>query len=149
MWDTYFAGSSNMTRDQWRDIEFDSLAGLAERVREAGGINMVHSCQSGAYFDLQIEAAQPSAISFFHPAFGCDSLADTKRQYGDKVALMGAVTPWNAVHGSDLDGDEECREVIEELGGPGFILSPGCFYPANASLGRVKRMIDVAVKTTK
>ena len=32
MWDTYFAGSSNMTRDQWRAIEFDSLARLAKRV---------------------------------------------------------------------------------------------------------------------
>ena len=145
MWDTYFAGSSNMTRDQWRDIEFDSLASLAKRVSDAGGTNMVHSCQSGAYFDLQIEAVRPSVISFFHPAFGCDSLADTKRQYGEQVALMGAVTPWNAVHGSDLDWDEECREVIEELGGTGFILAPGCFYPANASLGRVKRMIDIAV----
>ena len=150
MWDTYFAGSSNMTRDQWRAIEFDSLARLAKRVRDAGGMNMVHSCQSGAYFDLQIEAAEPSVISFFHPAFGCDSLAATKEQYGDAVALMGAVTPWNAVHGSDLDWDEECKQVIEEIGqGSGFILSPGCFYPANASLGRVKRMIDVAVKTTK
>ena len=74
MWDTYFAGSSNMTRDQWRSIEFGSMARLAEDVRSKGGINMVHSCQSGAYFDLQIEAIQPSAISFFHPAFGCDSM---------------------------------------------------------------------------
>ncbi|MBQ9042029.1 MAG: hypothetical protein IJ111_04360 [Eggerthellaceae bacterium] len=147
MWDTYFAGSSNMTRDQWRAIEFDSIARLAKRVADAGGINMVHSCQSGAYFDLQIEAVNPKAISFFHPAFGCDSLASTKEQYGDQVALMGAVTPWNAVHGSDIDWDEECKQVIDEIGGTGFILSPGCFYPANASLGRVKRMIDVAVST--
>ena len=147
MWDTYFAGSSNMTRDQWRAIEFDSIARLAKRVADAGGINMVHSCQSGAYFDLQIEAVNPKAISFFHPAFGCDSLASTKEQYGDQVALMGAVTPWNAVHGSDIDWDEECKQVLDEIGGTGFILSPGCFYPANASLGRVKRMIDVAVST--
>ncbi len=148
MWDTYFAGSSNMTRKQWKEIEFDSMARLAKRVADAGGINMVHSCQSGAYFDLQIEAIDPKAISFFHPAFGCDSLESTKEQYGDQVALMGAVTPWNAVHGTDLDWDEECKQVIDALGDTGFILSPGCFYPANASLGRVKRMIDVAVATT-
>jgi len=149
MWDTYFAGSSNMTRSQWQSIEYSSMARLAEHVRSKGGINMVHSCQSGAYFDLQIEAVQPSAISFFHPAFGCDSLAATKVQYGNQVALMGAVTPWNAVHGTDLEWDEECKQSIAALGGgSGFILSPGCFYPANASLGRIKRMIDVAVKTS-
>ena len=146
MWDTYFAGSSNMTREQWRAIEYDCMARLAKRVRDAGGVNLVHSCQSGAYFDLLIESIQPAAISFFHPAFGCDSLAATKERYGDQVALMGAVTPWNAVHGSDLEWDEECRQVIAELGGDsGFVLAPGCFYPANASLGRVKRMVDVAV----
>ena len=150
MWDTYFAGSSNMTREQWTNIERDSVARLAQVVIDKGGINLVHSCQSGAYFDLQIEALQPAAISFLHPAFGCDSLASTKQQYGDKVALMGAVTPWNAVHGTDLEWDQECKQVIEELGGDtGFVLAPGCFYPANASLGRVKRMIDVAVSATR
>ncbi|HAM16456.1 MAG TPA: hypothetical protein DCP91_11510 [Eggerthellaceae bacterium] len=150
MWDTYFAGSSNMTREQWTNIERDSVARLAQVVIDKGGINLVHSCQSGAYFDLQIEALQPAAISFLHPAFGCDSLASTKQQYGDKVALMGAVTPWNAVHGTDLEWDQECKQVIEEIGGDtGFVLAPGCFYPANASLGRVKRMIDVAVSATR
>ena len=150
MWDTYFAGSSNMTRNQWRSIEYGSMARLAEHVRAKGGINMVHSCQSDAYFDLQIEAIQPSVISFYHPAFGCDSFAATKAQYGRQVALMGAVAPWNAVHGTDLEWDEECRESIATLGGgSGFILSTGCFYPANASLGRAKRMIDVAVASIK
>lgn len=149
MWDTYFAGSSNMTRNQWRSIEYSSIARLAEHVRGKGGINMVHSCQSDAYFDLQIEAVQPSVISFFHPAFGCDSFASTKAQYGTQVALMGAVAPWHAVHGSDLEWDEECQECIDMLGGgSGFILSTGCFYPANASLGRVKRMIDVAISAS-
>ena len=113
-------------------------------------MNMVHACQFGAYLDLLTEAIEPSVISLRFPAFGCDSFAATKEQYGDKTALMGAVTPWNAVHGSDLEWDEECKQIIEEIGqDTGFILAPGCFYPANASLGRAKRMIDVAVATAK
>lgn len=145
-WDTYFAGGRGMTPELWRAIEFDSMKGLCEGVRAKGGINLLHSCQSDAYFDLLIEACEPEVISFFHPPLGCETLADTKAKYGDKVTLMGCVTPWNSVFGTDLEWDEECMSVIDELGGDtGFILAPGCFYPANASFGRAKRMVDIAV----
>ena len=152
MWDTYYAGGANMTREQWSFIERDSMAKLAEAVSARGGINLVHSCQRDPYFDLQIEAIKPSVISFFHPADGCASLAETKQAYGDQVTLMGAVTPWNSVFGTDIDWDHECMRVMDELGGgscEGFIMAPGCFYPANASFGRAKRMIDIAIATSK
>ena len=145
LWDEYFACSAQMTREQWRATEFDCLASLAERVRSKGGINLTHTCQKGPYLDLLIESAKPEVISFLRPADGCATLAETREKYGAEVALMGAVTPWNTVLGTDVEWDRECREVIDELGGPGFILSPGCFHPANASLGRIKRMIDIAV----
>ena len=107
---------------------------------------MVHSCQSRSYFDLIIEACKPEVISFFYPADGCETLAETKQKYGDQVTLMGAVTPFNSVFGTDLEWDEECMDSIDQLAGEtGFILAPGCWYPANASFGRAKRMVDIAV----
>ena len=146
MWDAYFAGGRGMTRELWRQIEFDSFARLCEGVRAKGGINMVHSCQSRSYFDLIIEACKPEVISFFYPADGCETLAETKQKYGDQVTLMGAVTPFNSVFGTDLEWDEECMDSIDQLAGEtGFILAPGCWYPANASFGRAKRMVDIAV----
>ena len=145
LWDEYFASSAQFTRDQWRQTEFACLADLAQQVRDRGGINMTHTCQGQAYFDLLIESVQPEVISFFHPADGCASLAETRERYGNDVALMGAVTPWNTVFGTDLEWDDECRQVIEELGGPGFIMAPGCFHPANAAPGRIRRMIDITV----
>ena len=115
-----------------------------------GGINLIHTCQSNSFFDLIIEACKPEVISFFQPAYGCETLAETKEKYGDAVALMGAVTPFNSVFGTDLEWDEECMDSIDQLAGDtGFILSPGCWYPANASFGRAKRMVDIAVASQK
>ncbi len=147
LWDEYFATSNQFTREQWRATEYECAAELAQRVRNKGGMNMTHTCQGNPYFDLIIESMKPEVISFFHPADGCESLAETRQKYGDAVALMGAVTPWNSIMGTDVEWDTECKQVIDELGGPGFILAPGCFHPANASLGRIKRMIDIAVAT--
>jgi len=145
MWDAYFAGASKMSRDQWRSVEFDSISKLAKTVRDRGGINLVHSCQSRPFFDLLIEAVEPSVISFLHPADGCETLAETKQKYGDKVALMGGVNPRDAVFGTDGEWDDDCHDVMDQMGGTGFILSTGCFYPPSGSFGRAKRMIDIAV----
>ncbi len=148
MWDTYYAAGAATTQEIWKKVEFDAIAALAENVRSKGGINFVHSCQSDPYFDLQIEAVKPEVISFFHPAFGCKDLAETKAKYGDKVCLMGAVAPWNSVFGTDYEWDMECFGNIEALSeGSGFIMAPGCFYPANASFGRAKRMINISLET--
>ena len=146
-WDVYYSGGSGMTPELWREMEYDSMQRLAEGVRTKGGINMLHTCQRNPFFDEIIEACKPEVISFFRPANGCETLAETKEKYGDVTTLMGCMAPWDAVFGTDTEWDEGCVETIRELGGEtGFILAPGCWYPANASFGRAKRMIDIAVR---
>lgn len=145
MWDTYYAAGGFTNRETWKLAEGGLMADLSEMVRSKGGINMVHSCQRDVFFDVQIEAVKPEVISFFHKPDDCADYAEVKAKYGDKVTLMGSITPWNAVFGTDLNWDDECRSIVDSMAGDsGFILSPGCFYPANASLGRAKRMIDIA-----
>ena len=61
------------------------------------------------------------------------------------MALIGAVTPANAVIGTDEEWDEQCRSQIDAMaGGGGFMLATGCEYPANATFDRAQRMIDIA-----
>ena len=147
MWDTYYAAGGKAAQEIWRKVEGESMAELAQVVRDKGGINMVHSCQRDVFFDLQIELIKPEVISFFHVPGDCVDYKETKAKYGDQVTLMGSVTPWNSVFGTDLDWDNGCMEIIDDMAeGGGFILAPGCFYPANASFGRAKRMIDIATK---
>ncbi len=145
MWDTLFASGSIMSKDMWRDMEAEPMRMLAETVRQHGCMNMIHNCGQRIYFDAQIEAVDPVAISFLYPPDDCADYAECKAKYGDRVALIGAVTPANAVIGTDEEWDEQCRSQIDAMaGGGGFMLATGCEYPANATFDRAQRMIDIA-----
>lgn len=145
MWDTYFGAGATTTPDIWTRLEGDSVAELAQMVRDKGGINIVHSCQPKVFMGAQIDAVKPEVFSFFKLPNDCESYKEVKEKYGDKTCLMGSVTPWNSVFGDDVSWDQECIDRIDDMAADsGFILAPGCFYPPNASFGRAKRMIDIA-----
>lgn len=145
MWDTLFASGSIMSKAMWKEMEAEQMSMLAKVVRDHGCINMLHNCGQKIYFDVQIEAVQPAAISFLYPPDDCKDFAECKEKYGDKVALIGAVTPANAVIGTDEEWDKQCTDQIDAMAkGGGFMLATGCEYPANATFDRAKRMIEIA-----
>ena len=145
MWDTLFASGSIMSKAMWKDMEAEPLKMLAQTVRDHGCMNMIHNCGQNIYFDAQIEAVDPVAISFLYPPDDCETFAQCKEKYGKNVTLIGAVTPADAVIGTDEEWDAQCcRQIDEMAAGGGFILATGCEYPANASFERAKRMIDIA-----
>lgn len=145
MFDTLFASGSIMSKDMWREMESEFVKELADVVREHGCGVMIHNCGDKIYFDAQIEAMHPDAISFLYPPDDCKDFAECKAKYGDKTTLIGAVTPANAVIGSDEEWDEQCKQMIDTMSKDGgFILATGCEYPANASFDRAYRMIDIA-----
>ncbi len=145
MWDTLFASGSIMSKDMWKDMEAGPMRRLAQGVRDHGCMNMIHNCGQRIYFDAQIEAIEPTAISFLYPPDDCADFAECKRKYGDRVALIGAVTPASAVIGTDEEWDRQCRDQIDAMAkGGGFLLATGCEYSANASFDRARRMIDIA-----
>ena len=145
MFDTLFASGSIMSKDMWMDMEGTLVPSLTEVVRQKGCLTMIHNCGQKIYFDAQIETLQPAAISFLYPPDDCKDFAECKEKYGDKVTLIGCVTPANAVIGTDEEWDQQCRSNIDNMAqGGGFMLATGCEYPANASFDRARRMIDIA-----
>lgn len=145
MFDTLFASGSIMSKEMWCEAEGVLMPELAEIVRQKGCMNMIHNCGQKIYFDVQIEAIKPVAISFLFPPDDCGSFAECKEKYGDKVTLIGCVTPASAVIGTDEEWDKQCTDQIDSMAkGGGFVLATGCEYPANASFHRAKRMIDIA-----
>ena len=122
MWDTLFASGSIMSKDMWRDMEAEPMRMLAETVRQHGCMNMIHNCGQRIYFDAQIEAVDPVAISFLYPPDDCADYAECKAKYGDRVALIGAVTPANAVIGTDeeWDGRTERYSGVTNVGARAF-----------------------------
>lgn len=145
MWDTLMASGSIMSKSMWTEMEAAPMRMLAQVVRDHGCMNMIHNCGQRIYFDAQIEAIQPTAISFLYPPDDCADFAECKAKYGDKVALIGCVTPANAVIGTDEEWDRQCTDQIDAMAeGGGFLLATGCEYPANASFDRAQRMIHIA-----
>ena len=145
MFDTLFASGSIMSKDMWRDMEAEGARTLADAVRAKGKLVMVHNCGNLCYFDAQIESMNPVAISFLHPADDCADFVETKKKYGDKVTLIGCVTPANAIVGTDEEWDAECLASLRDMGkGGGFVLATGCEYPSGASLDRARRMVNIA-----
>lgn len=145
MFDTLFSSGSIMSKEMWLDMEGPFVRELAEVTREAGGLVMIHNCGQRIYFDAQISMMHPDAISFLYPPDDCADFKECKKKYGDKVTLIGCVTPASAVLGTDEEWDEECRNCMDDMmEGGGFILATGCEYPANASFDRAERMVNLA-----
>ena len=145
MLDTLFASGSIMSKQMWCDMESSLVKELADICHERGVAVMIHNCGKKVYFDAQIEAMNPAAISFLYPPDDCEDFAECKSKYGNDVTLIGCVPPVMAVTETDEAWDDYCREQIDAMAkGGGFMLATGCEYPANAPLDRAKRMVDIA-----
>jgi len=144
--DTLFASQTIMAKEMWKEIEGPFTTQLAEATREAGMMVMVHNCGNGIYFDAQIEAMEPVAISFAYPADDTADMHELKEKYGKKTCLCGYVSPAQyAFLGTPEEMKEECRKEIEELGKDGgFILATGCEFPPNGSLMNAMAMMEAA-----
>lgn len=145
MLDTLFASGSIMSKKMWMDMEGGLVKELADIIHSRNCLVMIHNCGEKIYFDAQIETMNPCAISFLYPPDDCRDFAECKEKYGDKVTLIGCVTPAMAVIGSDEEWENACKEQIDLFKkNGGFILATGCEYPSNASFDRAKRMVELA-----
>jgi uroporphyrinogen decarboxylase len=145
MLDTLFASGSIMSKDMWKEMEGAYVKELADICHERGVMVMIHNCGKDIYFDVQIEAMKPEAISFLYPPDDCKDFAECKAKYGDKVSLIGCVPPVMVVASTDEEWDAYCKKQIDLMAkGGGFMLATGCEYPANAPFDRARQMIDIA-----
>lgn len=145
MFDTLFASGTIMAKDMWVEMEGGLMRELSEVVRQKGCLNMIHNCGQRIYFDVQIEAIEPVAISFLYPSDDCETFEEVKRKYGDKVTLIGCVMPASAVIGTDEEWDKQCTDQIDAMAKDGgFMLATGCEYPSGATFDRAERMINIA-----
>lgn len=145
MFDTLFASGTIMSKDMWVEMESEFVKELADICHKRGCLVMIHNCGEKIYFDVEIEAMNPCAISFLHVPADCADFAECKEKYGDKVALLGCVPPPMVVTASDEAWVAECKKQIDIFAhGGGFLLATGCEYPSGSDFTKAKLMVEVA-----
>lgn len=145
MFDTLFASGSIMSKDMWKDMEGGLVKELADICHERNCMVMIHNCGEKIYFDVQIDAMNPCAISFLYPPDDCKDFAECKEKYGDKITLIGCVPPPMVVFSTDEEWIEKCKEQIDIMGkGDGFMLATGCEYPSGSDFHKAELMVEIA-----
>jgi uroporphyrinogen decarboxylase len=144
--DTLFASQCIMSKDLWRKTEFPYAKRLADTIRECGCMVMVHNCGNGVYFDIQMEAMNPVAISFAYLPDDCKDDAELKAKWGDKTTLAGYVSPAAYMFlATPEEAKMECKRQIEAFKkGGGYVLATGCEFPPNGSLMNAIAMMEAA-----
>ena len=145
MFDTLFASQSIMAKEMWVEMEAGYMKRLADYVHSQGCMVMIHNCGNGIYFDVQIEAMKPEAISFLYPTDDCADLAAVKEKYGSVTTLIGCIEPSWLLAASREEVIEESKRQIGLMGAnSGFILATGCEYPSGLSADHAKTIVEAA-----
>lgn len=83
------------------------------------------------------------AIEPLDPMGGVDA-ADAKARVGDKVALMGGVSPLTLSQGTPEQVRSEAIRKCYQAGPTGYILAAGDMVPPDTPLANLQAMVDVA-----
>lgn len=145
MFDTLFSSGAIMSKDMWIEMESEFVKELADICHKRGCLVMVHNCGQKIYFDAQIEAMNPCAISFLHPPADCADFQECKIKYGNTVALLGCVPPPMVVTSTDEQWVAECKKQIDIFAKDGgYMLATGCEYPSGSDFEKARLMVEVA-----
>lgn len=125
-------GSGSITLQSpeiWRKLSLPTLIKITRMCREAGVISGIHSCGKELYLleccvnEIDLDYANPLEV----PAMGDCNLAECKKRFGHKLALMGNLhTTETMLNGSADDVKRESLKAILDAGtNGGFVLSTG------------------------
>jgi uroporphyrinogen decarboxylase len=131
-----------------RELSLPTIQKLTRMAKEAGIPTMLHSCGKEKLLikwcaeETDLNCINPLEVE---PMGDCD-LAEIKRLYGDRIALMGNLhTTRVMLMGTEADVEQAAREAIDAAaGGGGFILSTGDQCPRDTPEANIRKMVEVA-----
>jgi uroporphyrinogen decarboxylase len=144
--DTLYSSGGIMSKKLWKKVELETSRKICDQIRKNNTTVWVHNCGNSVYFDAQIEAMDPIGISYAYVPDDCESHADAKKKYGDKITMFGYVHPAERIFlGTKDELMEEIKVECDELKKGGrYILATGCEFPPNGNLNRAMDMMEGA-----
>ncbi len=131
-----------------RELSLPTIQKLTRMAREAGIPTMLHSCGKEKVLvkwcaeETDLNCINPLEI----PPMGDCDLAEVKRLYGMKLALMGNLHTTNVMlMGSVKEVEQAARQAIDAAGGGGgFILSTGDQCGRDTPDANIRKLVEVA-----
>ncbi len=141
-----YGNASIMSEKLWLDLELDCMRRLHRAIREKGCYLLIHDCDPNPYVDASFEVGDFDAFCLWSlpKNIGLSNWREFKEKYGH-VCLNGVWEP--RVLGVEYNYDqvrETSKQMIRDLGPTGFILGPGCEFPANGAIINARAMVDAS-----
>jgi uroporphyrinogen decarboxylase len=134
-----YAGRGVMSEDVYRDLVLPSDQAVLRAMPRSAWFNVLHLCGSNLSFRLAREL--PShAVSWSVHNQGNPSLVEGRDIAGR--AVMGGLSQRSTlVYGPPPKIEAEVRQAIEETGGRGLLLAPGCSVPPRVRESNLEAMV--------
>lgn len=122
-----YAGRAVMTEAAYRELVLPLDRLVVERLPRDGWFNVLHLCGSKLHFGLARELPA-HAVSWSIHNQGNPSLAEG-REIAQRAVMGGLSQRSTLIYGPPPKIEAEARRAIEETGGRGLLLAPGCSVP--------------------
>jgi len=122
-----YAGRGVMKEEAYRDLVLPYDEAVLNELPKAAWFNVLHMCGSNLNFALARDLPT-HAVSWSIHNQGNPSLAEGREIAGR--AVMGGLSQRSSlIYGPESKIEEEVRAAIEDTGGRGLLIAPGCSVP--------------------
>jgi uroporphyrinogen decarboxylase len=128
-----------MTKEQYEEFGAPYDLRVLEAVQDRPGFNLLHLCGDNIFFD-RLMRYPADAISWDATLPGNPSMGDGKRRSG-KMVVGGISQTRTLADGTPEQVAGEVDRGIEETGGRGYVVAPGCTFPTTAG----RQMLHAAI----
>lgn len=141
------ASAEITTEDQYREFGFRYDEAVLGSLSRADGTNILHVCGVEPLFQQLSELPNSDGINWWDKGSNL-SLAEAKKQFGDRVCLVAGLDQTNTLlYGTPEEVAAEAEESIAAGLGEdktGFILAPGCEISPENSIENIKATVMAA-----
>jgi uroporphyrinogen decarboxylase len=134
-----YASKDAMAESVYRELLLPYDVSVLRRLPAEAWFNVVHLCGSNLNFGLAREMPA-QAISWSVHNQGNPSLAEG-RVIGRRPVMGGLGQRASLLYGPPAEVEAEARRAVEETGGRGLLLAPGCSVPTRARDANLAAMV--------
>jgi len=140
------SSNSFISPEQFKGLALPGMEIITRRIAEAGMTPILH-CDGNWMKNLSFMRKRLPAKKIIIQLDGLTDIFKAKEEIGDHFCLFGDVPAAKLVMGSEVEVEEYCHRLIEEVGkGGGFILAGGCEIPPNARPENLQAMVRAVQK---